>query len=113
VLTSLAAGFNGTLAILGEVARVVFGAAAAVAVLAAPASGLGCAYRIVGEITPAVLAAYVSGARSLLAILGEVAGIAGMSLVCHVAASSFPIMIFCTTGLFAPVVESTVRAEAG
>jgi hypothetical protein len=113
VLAAPAAGFGGTLAILREIAGVVPSTASAAAVLAAVASGLGCARRIVGEITAAVLAACMPGARGLLAILGEVAGIAGMSLVCHVAASFFLIMIFCTMGIFAPALGSTALAEAG
>jgi hypothetical protein len=83
VLTALAARLGGTLAILSKIAGIMLGAATPIAVLATLATGCSGALWIVGEIATAVLAACVAGARCLFAILGEIARIAGMSLLCH------------------------------
>jgi len=47
------------------------------------AACLGCPRRIVREIPAALLPAGMAGARGLLAILGEIAWVACMSLVSH------------------------------
>ena len=49
-LAALATGFGRLLTILGEVARIVLCAAAAVAVLTALAAGFGCSFPIIREV---------------------------------------------------------------
>jgi hypothetical protein len=97
MLTALAAGVSRPLAILGEVAlgpaavalaaaaalTAAVALAAAVALFATLAACLGCPRRIVREIPAALLPAGMAGARGLLAILGEIAWVACMSLVSH------------------------------
>jgi hypothetical protein len=83
VLATLPAGLGRTLAILGEVARIVLRTAAAVAVLPALAPGFGRALAVIGEVAGAVLPTDMARAGSLFAIFREVARIAGMSLFGH------------------------------
>jgi hypothetical protein len=109
-LATFAASLGGSLAILGEVALVMLGTT--VALFAALASGLGCARGIIREIAAALLPASVAGARRLFAILGEVARVAGVSLVSHVEASSLPFMVVCD-GIADPVTDSTECADMG
>jgi hypothetical protein len=82
-LAALAACFGGLSTILGEIARVVVRAAATVAVLAALSTCFSRAFAIIGEVSAAVLTADVPGARGLLAVLGEIARITGVSLFSH------------------------------
>jgi len=83
VLATLPAGLGCTLAILGEVARIVLRSAAAVAMLAALAPGFSRALTVIGEVAGAVLSTDMARAGSLFAIFSEVARIAGMSLIGH------------------------------
>jgi hypothetical protein len=78
VLATLAAGFGSALAIIGKVALTV-----RLAVLATLAARLCCFLAVIREISRAVLAANLAGARRLLAVLGKVARISGMSLIRH------------------------------
>jgi hypothetical protein len=96
VLATFAAGFSCAFAILGKVARIVLGAAAAVAVLTALAAGFGCTFAVIGEVAGAVLPADMASARGFLAILGEVARIPRMSLFGH---RMYLLMTYARTGV--------------
>jgi hypothetical protein len=83
-LAALATGLRRLLAILGEVARIVFGTAASAAVLTDFAAGLSCPFPVIREVARAVLPAELSGARRLLTILREVPRVSCMPLFGHV-----------------------------
>jgi hypothetical protein len=83
LLAALAACLGCAFAILGEIASVMLGAAAAVAVLTTLAARFGSTLAIIGEIARAVLPADMTRTRCLLTILGKVARVPRMSLVRH------------------------------
>jgi hypothetical protein len=112
MLAALATGSRSLFTVFGEIARVMFGpfaagtaalgavlAGATVAGLTALAAGFGSPFAIIGEVAGAVPAADMTGARSLIAILGEVPGITGTTFFCH-GVSSFlrvgSLRVFCT-----------------
>jgi len=83
VFAALAACFGCLLAILGEVARIVPGTAAAMAALAALAAGFRSAFAIIGEVARTVLSADMTGARGFFPIFREVAWVASVSFFSH------------------------------
>jgi hypothetical protein len=83
VLATLAASLCAPLAVLGKVARILRRAAAAVALLSAPAACLGRAFGVIGKVATTVLPANMAGARRLLAVFGEIARICSTSLFRH------------------------------
>jgi hypothetical protein len=72
--------FCGTLAILGEIPRIVPSATATTTTLAALAACLCCAFAIVGKIARAALPTDMAGAGRFLPVLGKIARITGMML---------------------------------
>jgi flagellar motor component MotA len=90
VFAALAAGFGGTLAVIGEVALALPRAAAAVAVFATLAARFGGAFAIVGEVAGVMLRAAAAAAMlaalaprfgRALTIIGEITGIIGSHVV--------------------------------
>jgi hypothetical protein len=107
MLAAFAAGLRGTFAILREVARIVLGTAAAVAVFTAFAPGFGGALAVIGKIARTVLPADLTGARCLFAILSEVSRVPCVSLISHRNCS----LVMLRRVL--PVVDSTGAMEPG
>jgi hypothetical protein len=83
VLTALTTCFRSAFAILCEVPWVVRGTTATVAILAALAASFRRTLTVVRKVAGAMLAANLSCARSLLAILCEIARVPRMSLFGH------------------------------
>jgi hypothetical protein len=83
LLATLAARFRRAVPVLGEVAAIVVGPAAPVAIFAALASRFGGPLTIACEVTLTVLPASLTGSLSLFAIVREVARIPSMSLFGH------------------------------
>ena len=83
LLATLPARFRRAVPILGEVAAIVVGPAAPVAICAALASRFGGPLAIACEVTLTLLLAGLTGSLSLFAIVREVARIPSMSLFGH------------------------------
>src|SRR4051812_37175355 len=92
VLATLAPGCRRLFTVIGEVAT------AAVACLTALATGFRSALPIVRKVAGTVLAADMACAGRLLAILGEVARVPGVALLCH----WMPLLSVEATGLLGP-----------
>ncbi len=83
LLPTLTASFRCAVAILSEVPAIILGTAAAMTVFAALAASLGGTLAIVSEVTGSPLPARLTGSRSLLGVIGGLAGIPRMSLFDH------------------------------
>jgi hypothetical protein len=90
-LAAFATGLRHPLTILGEVARIVLGTAAATAVLAALSAGCGGPFAVIRKVAGAVLPAETTGARRLFAVFREVPWVSGMPLFGHGSPSLFVI----------------------